>query len=81
MDTTTETPRRALRRSDTDHMVAGVAGGIAEYAGIDATLVRLAFVLLTIFGGGGALIYLVALVIMPTAGGGASMLDRWRHAA
>jgi phage shock protein PspC (stress-responsive transcriptional regulator) len=55
-----------------------VAGGIADYAGVDPTLVRLAFVLLTVFGGSGALIYLVALVIMPSADG-ESILDGWRR--
>jgi phage shock protein PspC (stress-responsive transcriptional regulator) len=78
MEMTTGTPRRALRRSRTDRMLTGVAGGIADYAGVDPTLVRLGFVLLTVFGGSGALIYLVALVIMPSADG-ESILDGWRR--
>jgi phage shock protein C len=54
-----------LRKSRDDRVVAGVCGGLARYFGIDSTLVRLAFVLLVFAGGGGILVYLVALVLMP----------------
>jgi phage shock protein C len=54
-----------LRKSREDRVVAGVCGGLARYLGIDSTLVRLAFVLLVFAGGGGILVYLVALVLMP----------------
>ena len=60
-----EEPRR-LVRSRSDRMLAGVAGGIGEYLGIDPVLVRIGFVLATIFGGGlGILIYVIAAVVMP----------------
>jgi phage shock protein C len=66
---TTEAERppdeHALRKSRDDRVVAGVCGGLARYFGVDSTLVRLAFVLLTVAGGGGILVYLVALVLMP----------------
>lgn len=54
---------------DTDNaLIAGVAAGIANYFGTDATLVRIIFVLLTIFGGGlGIVLYLVLWVAMPPA--------------
>lgn len=42
----------------------GVCGGIAEYFGVDSTLVRLALVLLVLFGGSGVAAYLIAAVIM-----------------
>jgi phage shock protein PspC (stress-responsive transcriptional regulator) len=54
-----------LRRSTDDRIIAGVCGGLARYFGVDSTLVRLAFVLLTVAGGGGVLVYLVALILMP----------------
>ena len=62
------TPRRLTRSSD-DRVIAGVCGGIARYFGVDATLVRIAAVALALFGGAGALLYLAALVLMPSAGG------------
>ncbi len=46
-------------------MFAGVCGGIAEYLNIDPTLVRLAFVLLTILNGAGLLIYIIMAIIVP----------------
>ncbi|HEX6263366.1 MAG TPA: PspC domain-containing protein [Actinomycetota bacterium] len=57
--------RPPLRRSRTDRIVGGVAGGIARYFGIDPILIRLGFILLTIAGGSGVLIYLIAWVIIP----------------
>ena len=50
-----------------DRMVAGVCSGIADYTGIDVTLVRLIVVLGTIFGFGSFLVgYLVAWVLVPS---------------
>ena len=58
-------PRRLVRSRD-DRWLGGVCGGIAEYAGIDANLVRIIVVLGTIFGFGSLLIaYLVAWALMP----------------
>lgn len=56
---------KKLVRSQTDRMFMGVAGGIAEYMNLDPVLVRLVFVLLTLFGGHGLLIYLIMAIIMP----------------
>jgi phage shock protein C len=57
---------KQLRRSQTDRKISGVCGGIAEYLDVDANLVRILVVIGTIVTGGGlALAYLVALVIMP----------------
>lgn len=64
------TEEHLLRKSRDDRVVAGVCGGLARYFGIDSTLVRLAFVLLTVAGGGGILVYLVALVVMLDEGPG-----------
>ena len=57
-----------LTRSMTNKKVAGVAGGIADAFGWDVTLVRLGFVALTLLQGGGVLLYLVLLLIMPKVG-------------
>lgn len=56
--------RRLVRRTD-DKMIAGVAGGVADFFGLDPTLVRVLFVLLAVFGGGGLVLYVVMWVIVP----------------
>ncbi|WP_068272309.1 PspC domain-containing protein [Aldersonia kunmingensis] len=57
---------KRLTRSNSDKMVAGVCGGLAEYTGWDIALIRLAVVVATVFSGGAAIIaYLAAIVIMP----------------
>lgn len=60
---------KKLVRSKKDRMLFGVAGGIAEYFGIDSTIVRLIFVLLTIWGGAGVLLYIIGIFIMPDTKG------------
>jgi phage shock protein C len=60
---------RRLRRSDVERIVAGVCGGLAEYLTVDPVLVRLAWVLFTLFGGSGVLAYLLAWVIVPDSSG------------
>ena len=59
-------PRR-LYRIHEGAMIAGVCNGIAAYVNIDPTLVRLAFVLLTIFWGTGLLVYVVLAIVVPEA--------------
>jgi phage shock protein C len=61
------TTARRLVKSRTDRMVDGVCGGIAAYFSIDATLIRILWVLLTIFGGSGVLLYIAAMIVMPKA--------------
>ena len=56
--------KKTLHLDSSDKMVGGVCGGIARYFDIDSTLVRLAFVLLTTFGGGGVLAYLLLWVVL-----------------
>jgi len=58
-------PRRLVRSQD-DRWLGGVCGGVAEYAGVDANLVRLLVVLGTILGFGSLLVaYVVAWILMP----------------
>ncbi len=55
-----------LVKSTVDKVMFGVCGGVARYFGWDATLVRLAFALATIFGvGSPIIIYLVMVLLMP----------------
>jgi phage shock protein PspC (stress-responsive transcriptional regulator) len=58
---------KKLQRSQTDKILAGVCGGLAEYFDIEAVWVRLAFALAFIFAGSGVLIYIVLWIIMPEA--------------
>jgi phage shock protein C len=57
---------RKLYRSKTDRKVAGVCGGLAQYFNIDATLIRVLFVVLAILGGSGLVLYLALWIIVPT---------------
>lgn len=58
-----------LERSTTNKVVAGVCGGISEYLQVDATLVRVFFVIGTVITGGlGLLAYIAAIVLMPLPG-------------
>ncbi len=59
-----EEPRK-LYRSRSQRMIAGVCGGLADYFNIDATFVRVLFLLLAVFGGTGLVIYIVMWVIVP----------------
>ena len=54
-----------LRRSRSDRWIAGVCGGIAVITGVDSWIWRLMFALLFLFGGTGALIYLLLWIFVP----------------
>jgi phage shock protein C len=56
---------RKLYRSQTDRKLGGVCGGLAEYFNTDVTLIRVLFVVLTVLGGAGPLIYLAMWIIVP----------------
>jgi phage shock protein PspC (stress-responsive transcriptional regulator) len=58
---------RRLYRIHEGAMLAGVCNGIAAYVNIDPTLIRIAFVLLTIFWGAGLLLYIAMAFIVPEA--------------
>jgi phage shock protein PspC (stress-responsive transcriptional regulator) len=68
-------PRRPLLRSKDDRLIWGVAGGLAAHIGFNATVVRLAFVVLTLFGGAGLLAYLVLAVALPQDDGTGKPVD------
>jgi phage shock protein C len=54
-----------LRRSNTDKVVAGVAGGLGRYLGIDPIILRIAFVVLTLAGLAGILVYIIGWIAIP----------------
>lgn len=56
---------KKLYKSRTDKKLCGVCGGLADYFEIDSTVVRLLWVLFTIFGGAGILAYIIAALVMP----------------
>lgn len=57
---------KKLYRSATDKKIAGVCGGIAEYLEIDATVIRLIFLVMLVFGIAPiVLVYLIMWIIMP----------------
>lgn len=50
-----------------DKVICGVAGGIAEYLGIDPVWMRIAFVFLSLSGGTGVILYFIAALLMNDA--------------
>ena len=66
-----------LRRSADDRMLAGVAGGIARYLDVDATLVRVAIAALTLLTGAGAALYIAAWLLIPADGDDQSVAAAW----
>lgn len=65
MPTKKESEVKKLYRSQSNRMIAGVCGGIAEYFNIDPTLIRIIVIVIALFGGVGILAYIAAIVIIP----------------
>lgn len=65
---------KSLRRSQNNRMLAGVVGGLANYFGLDATMLRIVYVLVSLFSAAfpGIIVYLILWVIMPLEDGGLS---------
>jgi len=76
--TSTPTPTtepRKLARSSEDHMVAGVAGGLGRYFGLDPVLFRIAFGISIFFGGIGLLAYIALVAFLPHDDGRPSWIE------
>lgn len=58
---------RRFYRSRKDRMISGVIGGLAAYLGLDSTLIRILYALITVVGGfgPGVIIYIIATIIVP----------------
>ena len=61
--------RRRLIRPQAGRKIAGVCAGFAEYFDLDVTLVRVLWLIVALFGGGGFVAYLIAWIIMPNEPG------------
>ena len=59
-----------LTRPSSGAMIGGVCAGIARYLNLDVTIIRIAFVLIAVFGGSGILAYLILWAVMPKDEGG-----------
>lgn len=64
-----------LRRSIIDRHVAGVSGGLGRHLDIDPVIIRVAFAVLTLFGGAGILLYLACWLLVPEEGREHAALD------
>jgi phage shock protein PspC (stress-responsive transcriptional regulator) len=67
---------RRLERPADDRMIAGVASGLGRYFDLTPAVFRLGFVVLTLLGGAGILIYVAAVLVMPKEGEDASIAER-----
>ena len=56
---------KRLYRSRTDRQVAGVCGGVADYLSLDPTIVRVIWVILTLAGGPGLILYIILALVVP----------------
>ncbi|HCC35069.1 MAG TPA: PspC domain-containing protein [Ruminococcaceae bacterium] len=56
---------KRLYKIEEGRMISGVCGGIAEYFGVDPSLVRLGWVLFGCLGGSGVIAYIAAAIILP----------------
>ena len=61
------TSDKRLYRARSERKLAGVCAGIADYFGWDPTLVRVGWIVLTLLGGSGILLYLLLWLVMPEA--------------
>jgi phage shock protein C len=57
---------KRLVRCNKDRIIGGVCAGLGDYLSVDTTIIRLAFILLALFGGHGILVYLIMLLIIPS---------------
>lgn len=58
--------KKRLYRSYNNRMLCGVCGGIAEYFGVDPTIIRLIWALFVLFAGTGLIFYIIAAIVIPT---------------
>jgi phage shock protein C len=67
-----------LYRSENEKMIAGVCGGLAEFFGLDVSLVRLVAVLLALLGGHGILVYAILWIVVPKASNPMPATQNWQ---
>ena len=78
LPTNRQTPGARLHRSSDDKLLGGVAGGIAEYFGVDPVIVRIAVVLLTLTAGTGVVVYGLLWWLLPVTPPGTGTMPKHR---
>lgn len=68
-------PERKLERTTDGRIIAGVCSGFGRYFGIDANIIRVLLVVVTVFGGAGVLAYALAWMLIPEEGRPTSMVQ------
>ncbi len=58
-------PPKRLYRSRVNRMISGVCGGLGEYLNMDPVVIRIIFILLALFGGGGIILYIIGIIVIP----------------
>ncbi|HQQ21135.1 MAG TPA: PspC domain-containing protein, partial [Bacteroidales bacterium] len=56
---------KKLYRSRTDRKLAGICGGLGAHFGMDPVIIRVIFIILTLFGGSGLLLYIIMALVVP----------------
>lgn len=61
--------KKKLYRSNSDKMLCGVLGGLAEYLNVDATLIRILYAAISVFSAGfpGIVLYIICAIVIPEA--------------
>jgi len=70
---------KKLERKLSDRWLAGVCAGLADYSGIDVSLIRVIFAVLTLFGGVGAIAYVIAWALVPEEGEKVSVAEKFMN--
>jgi phage shock protein C len=70
---------KKLERPLIGRWLAGVCAGLAEYSGIDVSLIRVIFAVTTLFGGLGALAYVLAWALVPEEGEKVSIAEKFMN--
>ena len=71
--------KKRLTKSSTNKVISGVCGGLAEFFGIDVTIIRIGWVFFTFFGGSGIIAYIICMVIIPSAENHSAGPHDWNH--
>ncbi len=71
--------KKRLERNTEDKIIAGVASGVADFFGIDRSLVRVLWAIAVLFGGFGGLIYIILWIVLPEAGQDRTVADGLRE--
>jgi len=77
MSTSATPPAPSLRRPTGDRAIAGVASGLGRRFGISPTWFRVGFILLTVFGGAGAILYALGWLLIPEEGSDEPLIADW----